>query len=102
MFFLTMPRYYHSEAVANYLKTSKIILEPIPPYSPNLNLIERLWNFFHKKIHYNKYYETFAEFRMESLMFFERLEDYAESLMTLLTLNFKPLNGKNANIKTTC
>jgi transposase len=62
-------RYYHSEAVANYLKTSKIILEPIPSYSPNLNLIERLWNFFHKKIHYNKYYETFAEFRIVPYVF---------------------------------
>lgn len=95
-------RYYHSEEVANYLKTSRIILEPIPPYSPNLNLIERLWKFFHKKIHYNKYYATFAEFRMESLMFFERLEEYAESLMPLLTLNFKPLNGKNAKLITVC
>lgn len=95
-------RYYHSKEVINYLKTSRIILEPIPPYSPNLNLIERLWKFFHKKIHYNKYYATFAEFRTESLMFFERLDEYAESLTSLLALNFSPLNGKNANFKTAC
>jgi len=95
-------RYYHSEEVVNYLKTSKIMLESIPPYSPNLNLIERLWKFFHKKIHYNKYYATFAEFRLESLMFFERLEQYAEKLATLLTLNFKPLDGKNTKMKMVC
>jgi transposase len=32
----------------------------LPPYSPNLNLIERFWRFFHKKVTYNKYYEDFA------------------------------------------
>ena len=95
-------RYYHSEEVLNYLKTSKIMIERIPPYSPNLNPIERLWKFFHKKIQYNKYYATFAEFRLECLMFFERLDEYAEKLATLLTLNFKPLDGKNAKMKTVC
>jgi transposase len=93
-------KYYYSEEVAKYLKTSRIFLEPIPAYSPNLNLIERLWKFFHKKIHYNRYDKTFAEFRLECLMFFERLDEYAESLETLLTLKFKLTNGKNATLKT--
>ena len=34
-------RYYKSKAVAEYLATSRIRLVPLPPYSPNLNLIER-------------------------------------------------------------
>lgn len=92
-------RYYHSEEVAKYLRTSRILLEKIPPYSPNLNPIERLWKFFHKQIHYNKYYETFSEFRLECLMFFERLEEYAEKLASLITLNFNVLDGINAKMK---
>ncbi|MEI6056478.1 MAG: transposase [Lentisphaerota bacterium] len=92
-------RYYHSEEVAKYLRTSRILLEKIPPYSPNLNPIERLWKFFHKQIHYNKYYETFSEFRLECLMFFERLDEYAEKLSSLITLNFKVLDGINAKMK---
>ena len=93
-------RYYHSEEVASYLRTSRIMLEKIPPYSPNLNPIERLWKFFHKQIHYNKYHETFAAFRLECLMFFERLDEYAEKLASLITLNFNVLDGINARMKT--
>lgn len=35
-------RYYRNKAVTEYLKTSKIQLHFLPPYSPNLNPIERL------------------------------------------------------------
>jgi transposase len=36
-------RYYRNKTVTQYLKTSKIQLHFLPPYSPNLNPIERLW-----------------------------------------------------------
>ena len=39
-------RYYRSKAVTAYIKTSRIKLIFLPPYAPNLNLIERLWKFF--------------------------------------------------------
>ena len=35
----------------------------LPPYSPNLNLIERLWKFTKMKCLYNRYYETFCQFK---------------------------------------
>jgi len=35
----------------------------LPPYSPNLNLIERLWKFTKKKCLYNEFYETFSKFK---------------------------------------
>ncbi len=35
----------------------------LPSYSPNLNLIERLWKFVKKKCLYSQYYETFANFK---------------------------------------
>ncbi len=35
----------------------------LPPYSPNLNLIERLWKFTKKKCLYNQYYESFDRFK---------------------------------------
>ncbi|WP_292991873.1 transposase, partial [Nitrosomonas sp.] len=34
-------RYYRSQIVAEYLSDSKIELIFLPPYAPNLNLIER-------------------------------------------------------------
>ena len=35
----------------------------LPPYSPNLNLIERLWKFVKKKCLYSKYYTEFSDFK---------------------------------------
>ena len=34
----------------------------LPPYSPNLNLIERLWKFVKKKALYNQYYSGYEQF----------------------------------------
>lgn len=83
--------YNHSKAVKEYLSSgqSKIVLWFVPPYSPNLNLIERLWGFFRKKVMNNRYYPTFKEFSEEALMFFECLSEYADELRTLLTQDFQ-------------
>lgn len=61
----------------------------LPPYSPNLNLIERLWRFFHQRVTYNRYFETLEEFRTVSLDFFNNLNLYQAELLTLLTDNFQ-------------
>ena len=83
--------YYHADAVKEYLASgrSRIQLWFLPPYSPNLNLIERLWKFFRKKVMNNRYYATFKEFSEEVLMFFECLSEYDDELGTLLTHNFQ-------------
>jgi transposase len=46
-------------------KASQLGLELLflPPYSPNLNLIERLWRFVRKECLYNTYYEHFDAFK---------------------------------------
>lgn len=82
-------RYYKSKAVAEYLKTSRIQLEPLPPYSPNLNLIERFWKFFKKQVLYNHYYPRFDDFQTACKVFFAELDCYAPQLRTLLTENFQ-------------
>ena len=87
--------YYHSKNIQKYLETSRIHLEFLPPYSPNLNLIERLWRFMHKQVSYNRYYPTFSAFKEELLMFFDRLsEEFADNLRSLLTLTFHIASGK--------
>lgn len=57
-------RYYRAKLVNEYLETSKIEIIFLPPYSPNLNLIERLWKYFKKNVLYNEYYEKFEEFKL--------------------------------------
>ncbi|MDR0705065.1 MAG: transposase [Planctomycetaceae bacterium] len=55
--------YYHSkEAEAYRQQLGKITFIFLPTYSPNLNLMERLWKFFKKKTTDNKYYEKYADF----------------------------------------
>jgi len=83
--------YYKGEKIREYLKTSKIKLIFLPPYAPNLNLIERLWKFFKKKILYNRYYKTFAEFRDACLGFFKKsnLRKFKKELNSLLIDNFQ-------------
>ena len=82
-------RYYRSKAVQAYLKTSRIKLVFLPPYAPNLNLIERLWKFFKKKVLYNRYYETFADFKAACETFFADPIRYRAELRSLLTENFE-------------
>jgi transposase len=62
---------------------------PLPSYSPNLNLIERLWKFFKKKVLANRYYENYEDFKEAVLHFFEiDIGNYTNELRTLLTENF--------------
>jgi transposase len=83
-------RYHHARLVKQWLKLHrrfKILF--LPTYSPNLNVIERLWRFFHNQIAWEHYFETFEEFKKASLDFFKNLNKYQEKLSTLLTDNFQ-------------
>jgi transposase len=71
-------RYYRSKKVKQYLKDTPIQLVFLPPYSPNLNLIERLWKLMRKKVINLRYYPTFPEFRDAVLGFFENFENYKQ------------------------
>lgn len=62
--------YYRNKAVGQFLGTSKVVLHFLPPYSPNLNPIERLWKWMKERVVYNTYYEHFAEFKAAIMGFF--------------------------------
>ena len=72
--------YYQNKDVKKYLETSRVELIALPTYSPNLNLIERLWKLMRKKVINNIYYEKFADFKHAILAFFsnDSLEFKAE------------------------
>lgn len=88
-------RYYRSQKVKEYLEKSKIKLVFLPPYSPNLNLIERLWQFSRKIVLYDKYYEAFDEFKKACKSFFSRSKSYKKEISSLLTENFQILGSKH-------
>ena len=92
--------YHHAKLVRQWiLHHPRFKLLYLPAYSPNLNLIERLWRFFHQKITYNKYFENFEEFKTTTLDFFKNLKQYDSQLTTLLTDNFQTFpSPKVANL----
>jgi len=55
-------RYQKCEAVRSLAAGLGITLQYIPPYSPNLNLIERLWKFVKGELR-SKYYDNFSDFQ---------------------------------------
>ena len=62
----------------------------LPSYSPNLNLIERLWKFIRRRALYGRYHPTFIEFQAAIQETLDGLPTtHAEQLKTLMTLNFQ-------------
>lgn len=87
--FLDNARYSKNYEVQEYAETLNIELMFLPPYSPNLNLIERLWKFFKKKLRKNNYYNTFEKFRKAIHDFFKNIKQYRPELEKLLTHKFE-------------
>jgi transposase len=83
-------RYQHNAAVKALAEQLGITLLFLPSYSPNLNLIERLWKFIKRRALYGKYHPTFADFRGAIVETVDGLSTtHAERLKTLMTLNFQ-------------
>lgn len=81
-------RYYRSKLVSEYVTSSPIELVFLPPYAPNLNLIERLWGFMNKKVRNNKYYPKFDDFKLAINTFFQKIPKYKDALSQLLVKKF--------------
>jgi transposase len=83
-------RYQKCQMVAALADQLDIDLLFLPAYSPNLNLIERLWKFVKKKVLYSKYYPTFGEFRHAITDCLNQTHTtYKTELDSLLTLRFQ-------------
>lgn len=92
-------RYQHCKLVENAARELGITLLFLPSYSPNLNIIERLWKFTKKKILYAKYYETPTLFHNAITGFFQTInQEYNDDLKNLLTLKFQFFQNQNAEI----
>jgi len=81
--------YYDNNEVRAYAKSMAIKLIYLPAYSPNLNLIERIWLYFKKTVLYNRYYASFVEFEAACRAFFRKPHRHKPHLKTLLTEKFQ-------------
>jgi transposase len=89
--YLDNARYNHARVVRDYVAGTKVELVFLPPYAPNLNLIERLWRFAKDKVMNDTYYETFEEFVAGFDKVLSHLDQYTNELATLMTENFEIL-----------
>jgi len=83
-------RYQRNAVVQSLAQSMGIELLFLPSYSPNLNLIERLWKLIKRRSLYGRYHPTFADFRAAIEQTIAGLPvDYAADLASLMTLNFQ-------------
>jgi transposase len=83
-------RYQRNAVVQGLAAELGIVLLFLPSYSPNLNLIERLWRFMKRKAAYGRYHPTFADFRAAIQDVLDRVPTtHASKLASLMTLNFQ-------------
>ena len=83
-------RYQHCALVMDLAKSLNITLMFLPSYSPNLNLIERLWKFVKKKALYARHYNHFDGFKgaIDGCLS-KATTEHKKELKTLMTHNFQ-------------
>lgn len=88
--FVDNAKYNYNTELVEWIKScTRLELFYLPPYSPNLNLAERLWKFLRKKVINLKHYPTFDEFKEAIRAFFNNIQNHKEELESLITPNFQ-------------
>jgi transposase len=84
-------RYQHCQFVKEATLKLNITLVFLPPYSPNLNLIERLWKFVKAEVCAANYFQDAKTFQNAIVDFLNQLhrKNMKEQLKSRLTLNFQ-------------
>lgn len=82
-------RVHHAKALQLFLQEVQGALELIylPSYSPDLNVIERLWRLLRKEVTHNMYFPTFEEFSGSVQHFFEKHKCPSEEISSLCAIN---------------
>ncbi|MBU6119271.1 IS630 family transposase [Hymenobacter siberiensis] len=88
-------RYYKNKALNAWLTDKRLLQVFLPPYSPNLNLIERLWKFLRQKIINTSFYRTKGQFKTAVLDFFDRLDEFGPELASRMRLKFHVLDSQS-------
>lgn len=86
--YLDNARYYSKPVVREWLAAHREFrLVPLPAYSPNLNLIERLWKFL-RKTALNRWHKTFEEMQAAVAGVLDHLDRHRSELDSLMTEEF--------------
>ena len=92
--------YFKARLVTTWLEAHpQVHLESLPPYAPNLNLIERFWKFAKEHLVKNTYYEKYKTFRAHVFRFLNHVDKYVEELKTLMVEKFQIIQPKTASLR---
>ena len=83
-------RYHHARLLKPFLENNKNKIELIflPPYSPDLNPVERVWWYMRKKITHNRYVDTLEMRVREFWKLFSTFKSSNEFIVKLCNINF--------------
>ena len=88
--FLDNASYFKAKIVTEWLeKHPEMQIHYLPPYSPNLNLIERFWRFVKDKLVKNTYYEKYKTFRAKTFQLLNNVDKHVEEFKTLMVEKFE-------------
>lgn len=89
---------FYSDHVRDWLEAHpRLWLLPLPPYAPNLNLIERVWKFVKELLVKNTYYEKDKTFRAEAFRLLNHLDKHVEALKTFMVEKFQIIQPKSVS-----
>ncbi len=86
-------RYHKNDDVKVFANELGIKLHYLPPYSPNLNPIERMWKLMYEYTQYIKYYGKFSEFTEATVGFFKSIGRRKCILRERITDNFHVMHS---------
>jgi len=85
--------YHKDKGIQAFAEGLAIKLHYLPPCSPNLNPIERLWKLMRERVMYNKYYGSFEAFSDEVISFFKGIGRKKSILRSRINDNFQILQS---------
>jgi transposase len=78
-------RAHHAKNVQDFVHAheEKLELMFLPPYSPRLNPIERVWKKLRKRVTHNHFFETFEKFLRAIVRFFIKFKKQSKKIKSL-------------------
>jgi transposase len=93
--FLDNAKYFKAKIVSDWLNNHpKLKVEFLPPYAPNLNLIERFWRFVKEHLVKNTYYAKYKTFRANVFQFLNHINKHTDELKSLMVEKFEIVKVK--------
>jgi len=81
--------YHHAHKIRDWIETHpKLELYFLPPYSPDLNAVERAWWYMRKKITHNRYLKSLKERKAAFWQMFSHYQKPNEELKLICEINY--------------